>query len=290
MKTGISISAYGYPVPADEKLRAIRAAGFDSFFTGFMSPAETEAVARTAAACGLEYESIHAPFGGMNAIWDEGEQGEHFVATLKSVADRCRQFGIGYFTMHCMNVPQFNPADPGLQKWSQLGLDRFAQVVDYAASVGVKACLENVEFPQYELRGLMEQLRRRCPAGLGFTWDVGHEHCYPAPLDVAEAFGDLMVGTHVHDNLGQTNPDTITWNDDSHLLPFEGNIDFARVAASLRACGYRGSITIETGKKPQDALPRTPLPDPCTLEQYLTIAHARAARLAAMCEGGDPQV
>lgn len=281
-KTGMSLSGWGFPAPPDEKLRVIRAAGFDSFFTGMVSEADLDLICRTADEVGLVYESIHAPFGGINAIWDEGEKGEAWVPTLKAVADRCLACGIGYFTLHCMNVPQFNPADPGMQKWSELGLRRFAEVVEYAAKCGVRACFENVEFPQYEMRALLDRLRTICPEGLGITWDVGHEHCYPGGLDVVAEFGDLLVGTHVHDNNGQQDPAIITWNDDSHLLPYEGSIDFDTVAARLRSVGYRGSITIETGKAPADGLRRTPVPENCTMTQYLTMIHDRAARIAAL--------
>lgn len=260
----------------------MRDAGFDSFFTGTLEEKDFLRVCRAAEKVGIVYESIHAPFRGMNRIWEDGEAGEIWVPTLKAVVDRCREYGIGYFTLHCMNVPQFNPVDPGLQKWTETGLQRFTAVVEYAAQNGVRAAFENVEFPQYEMTELMRYLRKKVPEGLGFTWDVGHEHCYPGGIDVVDAFGDLMVGTHLHDNEGQKDPAVITWNDDCHIAPMEGTIDWAQVAARLRKVGYKGTLTIEMGKAPREALRKTEFPTDCDILEYLSFLHDRIASIAEL--------
>lgn len=83
----------------------------------------------------------------------ESEKGNEYVKRLCAVADTCARFGISYFTLHCMNVPEFNVDVTSPLKCSQAGLDRFERVVEYAAERGVKACFENVEFPQFELCG-----------------------------------------------------------------------------------------------------------------------------------------
>ena len=154
------------------------------------------------------------------------------------------------------------------------------RVVAYAAEKGVKACFENVEFPQFELRALFDHLRSKGYPSLGWTWDVGHAHCYPAPdFDVAEHFGDLLVGTHMHDNFGQADPHVITWNDDSHVLPFDGTVDFRRVGASLKRCRYTGTITLETGRKPM-----IPWYRDMKIDEFLHMAHERAMHIAAWCE------
>ena len=51
-------------------------------------------------------------------------------------------------------------------------------------------------------------------------------------------FGDKLICTHLHDNSGR--PD-----DDQHLLPFDGSIDFGRVAKRLRESNYQGTLTLE---------------------------------------------
>ncbi|MBO5270499.1 MAG: sugar phosphate isomerase/epimerase [Clostridia bacterium] len=282
LKTGINFNKFGFECSDAETMHLIREAGFDSIFTSFMSAEDTARFKSLAEDAGLVYESIHAPYRGINCIWSEGEKGDDYVEELKTVADRCADSGIGYFTLHCMNVPRFNVDITGVQRYSELGLDRFRRVVEHAEACGVKACFENVEFPQFEMKCFMDAFRAEGHKSLGFTWDVGHEHCYPAPgFDVAAEFGDLMVGTHVHDNFGQKDPHVITWDDDSHLLPFDGTLNYFTVARSLKACGYTGTITLETSKRGTDLIPWY---RGYTLKEMLTEAHRRAERIAMLVE------
>lgn len=281
LQTGINFNQFGYQYSDEDTMRYIREAGFDTFFTGTLDAEKTAFLKETGEKLGLRYESIHAPFGGINCIWDEGEKGDEYVKRLCAVADLCARFEIGYFTLHCMNVPQFNVDVTEAQKWSERGLDRFRQVLSYAAERGVKACFENVEFPQFELKRLLDTFRTEGYPSLGFTWDVGHEHCYPAPdMSVAAEFGDLLVGTHMHDNFGQSDPHVITWNDDTHILPFDGTIDFRKVGRSLKNCGYTGTVTLETGRKTAVVPWYRDLP----IDEYLAMAHEKAVRIARWSE------
>lgn len=109
---------------------------------------------------------------------------------------------------------------------------------------------------------------------------MGHEHCYPAEgFDLPGTLGDLLVGTHMHDNFGQSDPHVITWNDDNHILPFDGTVDFRRIGQMLKKCGYAGTITLETGRKPM-----IPWYRDLTIEDFLAMAHERAICVAAWCE------
>lgn len=279
-KTGINLGTYGYEYAIEDVMRCIRDAGFDTFITGFTEDEKRTAhLLEVGEKLGLCFESLHAPYAGINCIWDAGEAGDAYAARLKRVVDTCKKFGIGYFTMHCMNVPQFNRNIKGAQKWSALGVERFRAVLDHADGCGVKACFENVEFPQFELKSLIDMFRTEGHPSLGFTWDTGHEHCYPGGLDIAEAFGDLLVGTHIHDNFGQTDPDVITWNDDCHILPFDGTVNFKKIGQALKSCGYTGSVTLEIGRN--NAIPWY---RDLSIEEFLHMAHERTLHIASWCE------
>ena len=279
MKTGISFSRFGTELSDKEILSAIKNAGFDGFFSGAdCDEKRMGELKEMSEKLGLEYESHHAPFGGINCIWKKGDEGEIYTQRLCHTAEICAKNEIGYFTLHCMNVPRYNVDVTEPMQLSEIGIDRFRRVVEAAEKYGVKACFENVEYPHFELNALLTTLCKEGYRSLGFTWDIGHEHCYPAPFDVAEEFGDLMVGTHIHDNLGQKDPHTVTWDDDLHLLPFEGNINYAEVASRLKGAKYKGSITLEVFKKSNE--PQREM----TLEEYLCEAHERAERIAMLCQ------
>lgn len=279
MKTGISFSSFGTDRSKLEILTAIKNAGFDSFFSGMDGGEKAIAeLKEISLKLGLEYESLHAPFGGINCIWQDGEEGDIYTQKLCSVAKICAENEIGYFTLHCMNVPEFNVDVTEPMQLSAIGINRFGRIVEAAEKYGVKACFENVEFPHFELNALLSAFRKEGYRALGFTWDIGHEHCYPAPFDVACEFKDLLVGTHIHDNFGQKDVHTVTWNDDLHLLPFEGNINYADVASRLKRANYNGSITLEVFKKATEAQHNL------TLEDYLCEAHRRAERIVKLCD------
>ena len=72
---------------------------------------------------------------------------------------------------------------------------------------------------------------------LGFNFDTGHawackENLYLIPAKLGRAFS----GTHLCDNFGHEN---------LSLRPGAGSIDWPRLIAALKACGYNGPWDIE---------------------------------------------
>ena len=61
-------------------------------------------------------------------------------------------------------------------------------------------------------------------------------------------YADKLICTHLNDNMGQTG-DSITWLDDSHLLPFDGVADWNKIAERLNKAGYKGDLTFELTSK-----------------------------------------
>ena len=281
-KIGINFGAQGFQLTDEEVMRLLRDVGFDSFFYGWNSDDQaTGRICELAAKYGLEYESVHSPFRGISHIWEEGEKGDAYVAELKRVADTCHRFGIGYMTTHAANAPRFNNNGPHGSKFSAIGEERFAEIVEYAGERGVKVAIENVEFPDREMLSLVRALEARgLEKGLATLFDVGHWHCYPADMDFAEAFGKYLIGTHVHDNFGQRDPRTVTWDDDNHLLPFDGTIDYRKAGETLKRCPYPASITLELAR----ARFLLPWYAEYTPEQFFATAAERARNLAKLCE------
>ena len=280
-KIGINFSKQGFDLTDEDLMRLLEDVGFDSFFSGWHSDDNaTAALCDLAAKHGLQYESVHAPFRGISHIWEEGEKGDAYVAELKRVVDTCHRFGIGYMAAHAANAPRFNNNGPHGSKFSAIGEARFAEVVEYAAERGVKIAIENVEFPDREMLSLVRALETRgLKKGFGTLFDVGHWYCYPSDLDFAAEFGNHLLGTHVHDNFGQADPRTITWDDDSHVLPFDGTIDYRKVGTILKACSPC-SITLELART------RNLLPwyADYTAEQFFATAAERARHLATLCD------
>ena len=75
------------------------------------------------------------------------------------------------------------------------------------------------------------------PKICGICLDVGHAQLESNAVRVARLMGSRVVNAHIHDNYGQ---------EDEHLLPFEGIIDFSGVIKVLKEVGYTGVLTYES--------------------------------------------
>ena len=283
--TGMNVGDFGYAEYRsnwDAQIQALRVCGFDStFIYSGLPDAELEKLANACAKYGVCLESIHAPWGGINCIWKDGEDGEAWVTKLQQELDVVKRVNASYLTVHCMNMPHYNNNGPVGNCFSEQGADRFRRIAEYAAGLGVKVGFETVEFAQRELKSLTDWFReKKLTEGVGVVWDIGHWNCYPNGLDFSDTFGDLLIGTHTHDNFGNRNPQIITWDDDWHLAPFDGTINWLEVGDQLRRSRFCGTVTLEFGRGNRMPWYQT-FPD---LHSYLTEMHTRAARIAMLGE------
>lgn len=81
---------------------------------------------------------------------------------------------------------------------------------------------------------LIDSFNSRFVCGI---WDFGHSHLmrYNEPAAIAE-MGRRIEGTHVHNNHA---------DNDWHLLPNDGTIDWAADLSALYNAGYKGYLTLE---------------------------------------------
>ena len=71
---------------------------------------------------------------------------------------------------------------------------------------------------------------------IGICMDVGHAHLMGDTVEAVETTSEYLITTHIHDNGGQ--------NDD-HLVPFLGSIDWAATIIALEKIGYDGVLMYE---------------------------------------------
>lgn len=132
---------------------------------------------------------------------------------------------------------------------------------------GIKIAFEN----QRKLFNLAWALETFGPeAGVGFCWDCGHEGCFTPGKQFMPLFGDRLICTHIHDNPG-------FFNDDRHMLPFDGNLDFNRIAGQLREYRWQGSLMLEVSAKNHAEYAEKYSP-----EEFLRRAAASVKRLSQM--------
>lgn len=260
-------------LPEVEQIRLMQETGFEGFFSGWNRGADLNALRRAADQTGMMYQSVHAPFGRVDALWYEDDRTQDAIAELVQCVQATAEAGVLIMVCHAFigfdrNTP--TPQGPG----------NFEPVIREAERLGVKVAFENTEGEAY-LAALMQHFA--ASGAVGFCWDAGHEKCYNDPRDMLALYGDRLLGTHLNDNLGVRDiGGTITWHDDLHLLPFDGINDWAEIARRLNDCGFDGPLTFELtrGSKPNrhdnDAYARM------DVREYLALAYQRACRVAAL--------
>ena len=101
---------------------------------------------------------------------------------------------------------------------------------------------------------------------VGFFWDCGHEKCFTPGKGFMQFFGHRLICTHIHDNFG-------IYNQDSHLLPFDGIIDFNCFAQHIQKFDFNGTLMLEVFASKSDKYIDV------SVEEYLERAAISAKRL-----------
>lgn len=246
----------------DEYLREIAALGFSATFSGVKDAARQATIADSCAKYGITYETLHAPFSHINDIWREDDCG--MLDALFTCIDHCVYAGVGIAVVHLSSGETPPPM-------CDLGFDRIRRLVAYAVGKNVKIAFEN----QRKLGNLSWALETFGSDAAGFCWDCGHESCFTPGRQYMPIFGNRLICTHIHDNTG-------IFNMDNHWIPFDGQIDFSRVAAQLRAADYSGSLMLELGNSsPNGSGDKY---DGISPEEYLRRAYTAAATLREMVD------
>lgn len=205
--------------------------GFDACFSGVVEAECQVKIADLLAKYGIAYETLHAPFDGINAMWLEDESGAVMLSRLTAAVDNCKLAGVPVAVVHLSsgdNAPTI----------TDVGRKRFESLVEHAARNGVKIAFEN----QRKLANLSWAMETFDSSVAGFCWDCGHESCFTPGREYMPLFGNRLICTHIHDNHG-------IYNGDDHMIPFEATKDFDRVAQHIRSSGYKGSLMLEVFSK-----------------------------------------
>ena len=267
-KLGINVGCIA-GMPQIEQLDLIRAAGFETFFTGCQDQRTIEALMDKAVGFGMQFETIHAPFSGINYMWTPGLDYLTVYRGMKHSIDLAAACGVPAVVMHVSGG--WNA--PGI---SDLGLQRFDELVFYAAEKGVKIAFENLRHI-----GNLSYFSERYEKlnHVRFCYDFGHEHCYTKTVQWMDVYCHRLLCTHIHDNHGRGFEKV--GDPDIHLLPFDGSCNYARCVGKLDEYGYTGPLTLEVDNG------NNKYPD-LTPEGFLATCYERLQRISAFSTALDP--
>lgn len=269
-RLGIFASCLGGGISDIDALPYIKAAGFNCYTTYRHRREDVGPLVEAGLKLGLPCESIHAPFmtkdAYCNDMWKSGPQYLKMFNYYKESIDSAALYNIPSVVIHFMG----NLKAPEL---SDEGLARFDKIVEYAIEKGVTIAFENM----IRVGALAYAADRyeKIP-NVRFCYDMGHAHCYSGyayawDLEWMDILTDRVVTTHIHDNEGFL-PD-YKGEIDFHRMPFDGNLDYAKVMKKMDEYGYRGALVLETSHGTHPDLSN---------EEYLALAYERLKRIADM--------
>ena len=115
----------------------------------------------------------------------------------------------------------------------QRGDRSLKKIMEAAEKWNINIAIENQGNPEY----LNFVFRNISSSRLYFCFDSGHERFYSPQLDLLDLYGDRLIALHLHDNNGQ---------EDTHALPFTGDVQWDRIAGKLKKLDYKGAVALET--------------------------------------------
>ena len=267
----------GGPAP-EEQLPVLRQAGWDGVFFPWRGTERDGALAAAVVRQGLALQSVHAPYDGAEKLWTEdgAAETERLIRCIREVAS----YGCGLVVMHAIvGMQHIAPTE----RERAYGFENFSAVYEAAREAGVIVAMENTEGEGY-LDALLTHFAAH--PNVRFCIDTGHEMCYDRCHDLIGRYAPLLYCTHLNDNLGMSG-DTITWEDDLHLLPFDGAADWGKIVSRLKAAGYKGDFTYEVKLEGREGRHEHDGYRALSFAEYAALALARAQRIRTMFFGGE---
>lgn len=211
-----------------ETINSVKRANFKNVFVQWYDENwqySQEEQVRICKELGLNIIFAHLGYQNINAIWEEGIEGDNLVERYKRNIKNCKENDIPMVVMHLTRRKT-------APMYGEIGLNRIRKIVEYAKTLNVKVAFENTKIKGY-LEYVLENIK---DDNVGICFDSGHYHVHFNDEFNFELFKDRIFAVHLHDN---------DKSDDLHLIPFEGTINWTEVISKLKECNYNGPITLE---------------------------------------------
>ncbi len=215
-------------VNAIETIDAIIDAGFKNVFIQWydkkFDPSQEEQL-KYIRQKGLKIIFAHLGYQNINDLWLSNEAGEQLVYRYIEDIKECKENGIDLVIMHLQSK---NDSPP----YNDLGILRLKKIISYAKSLDIKIAFENTR-----MKGYLEYVFEKIDSdNIGICFDSGHYHAFFNDDFDFNKFKDKIFAVHLHDN---------DKSSDQHLIPFDGTLDWNKIATNLQESNYNGPITME---------------------------------------------
>jgi len=191
--------------------------------------------------------SVHSSFWDLNPASHHRELLGLTLKQARRSIDACRALGGEIVVLHFGKCPI--PESKGFLEGAKKRYRGFIErCLPYAQERGVTLALENAGGQPDIYPSTAEELGQFVAGleGAKITFDIGHAHMagrMAGRKDTGAAIArsiqklrEQLVHVHVHDNHGEQ---------DEHLPPGDGDIDFKPIVGALRAINYNGLLVAE---------------------------------------------
>ena len=234
MKTSINLY-FSSRIDTKTKMDAIKAIGYDEFFTGMYDKNETMAFAEQmqyAKKIGLPCTMVHCSYyePGLNSFWLAGQEGEDITNDYINQINQCGNVTKN-FVVH-LNCSTDCPV-------SEIGIARLQRILHVCEKYDLNLCVENLcsanEIP-YIFSKINHPLLKIC-------FDSGHHHWLMPDFNICQEYGKHIATLHLHENNG-----TI----DEHKKLTIGSQVFNRLKYDLRYIDRDVVLASELKNAPDD--------------------------------------
>ena len=196
---------------------------------------------------GMHLNSIHIHLEKFDSNFnlstsDEKQRDKTLAVYLKSV-DVMESLGGDILVTHDIRIPEPASAQNTTSVKTTHDsaranfLKNLGEIAHYAESKNIRMALENTprgytRKPKRLVR-LIEDLGA---LNVGICIDTGHRNLAGDPAEALQIAGRHLITLHIHDNHGEN---------DEHLLPGRGNINWHKVVEMLRVIKYKGIFMYE---------------------------------------------
>ena len=153
------------------------------------------------------------------------------VDEVKRALDVAERIPFKFLVQHLGSSRQ--SADP---RYLDAAFNSLEHLALFAKQRGVTIALENTTHELGAPLALLNFIKETHLNDLRFCFDTGHANIEPGIAAAFETMRDRVVTTHIHDNHG---------DEDEHLLPFEGSIDWSATLQMLAEAPVNLPVVLE---------------------------------------------
>ena len=225
-----------------------REAGFQEITLDFYTPMLTDSgwekniadYLDAVSKAGMSVKYTHLPYDYPTS--GDAEKMAIYQTAVRRAVDLTASVGAFSTALHAYNelTTDYDPLAE-----HRKSIEFLSPIVEYANQKNVRIALENMngagqKAPQKLRRyatDYADLIHLADDLGTGICWDTGHGYLSMQNIEKAlESIGERLLMIHVDDNFG---------DDDVHLPPFFGKVDFESTVQTLRKIGYQGDMYLE---------------------------------------------